>query len=133
MQNITLALPESLMRLVEQTAQTLHRPVEEILTDTLTAALPDVEDAPPEMRAELTQMAWFDDRSLWSIARRELASEKQEQFRYLTELQSQRALTSEEDALIEDLRREYGRVTLCKARAFALLSLRGGTPLLTRN
>ena len=129
-QSVTLALPESLMRRAQQTAQTLQRPLEDVLTDTLAAALPDVEDAPLDMQADLARMAWFDERSLWTITRSQLSRSQQEQLHYLTELQSQRTLRKEEQALLEYLRREYGRVTLRKARAFALLSLRGGRPLL---
>ena len=129
-QSVTLTLPESLMRRAQQTAQTLQRPLEDVLTDTLAAALPDVEDAPLDMQADLAQMAWLNEPSLWTIARSELSPSQQEQLRYLTELQSQRILRQEEQALLEHLRREYGRVTLRKARAYALLSLRGGHPLL---
>jgi len=129
-QNVTLALPESLMRRAQQTAQTLQRPLEDVLTDTLAAALPDIEDAPAEMQADLARMAWLDEQSLWSITRSEISHRQQEQLHDLTELQSQRTLRKEEQALLEHLRQEYGRVTLRKARAFALLSLRGGRPLL---
>ncbi len=129
-QSVTLALPESLMRRAQQTARTLQRPLEDVLTDTLAAALPDVEDAPLDMQADLARMAWLDERSLWTFTRSKISPSQQEQLHYLTELQSQRTLRKEEQALLEHLRREYGRVTLRKARAFALLSLRGGRPLL---
>lgn len=132
-QSVTLALPESLMRRAQQTAQTLQRPLEDVLTDTLAAALPNVEDAPADMQADLARMAWFDERSLWTITRSQLSRSQQEQLHYLAELQSQRTLRKEEQALLEHLRREYGRVTLRKARAFALLSLRGGRPLLANS
>lgn len=132
-QNVTLTLPESLMRRAQQAAQSLQRPLEELLTDTLAAALPSVEDAPADMQAELSRMAWLDDHSLWEIARSQIPRSQQEQLHYLTELQSQRPLEQKEGSLLDDLRREYGRVTLRKARAFALLSLRGGRPLLAAN
>lgn len=132
-QNITLTLPDSLMRRAQQAARTLQRPLEEMLTDTLVAALPDLEDAPLDMQAELAQMAWLNEPSLWAIAHSEITASQQETLQTLTDLQSQRVLTQDEQALLEELRREYGRVTLRKARAFALLSLRGGQPLLDEN
>jgi hypothetical protein len=49
----------------------------------------------------------------------------------LIQLQGERSLTPTEQSQLEDLRREYGRTTLLKARAYALLSLRGGKPLLS--
>jgi hypothetical protein len=41
--------------------------------------------------------------------------------------------TIQESRTLAALREEYGRVTLKKARAYTLLSLRGGQPLLAKN
>jgi len=130
-QSVTLRLPGTVMRRARQTANVLQRPLEELLTGLVTAALPDVEDAPPEVQAELARMTWFSDQELWSIARSTMPVEQQEQLRSLADLQTIRALTPAEQEALDNLRREYGRVTLRKARAYALLSLRGGAPLLT--
>lgn len=83
-----------------------------------------------DVRADLTRMTWLSDQELWAIARSMMTEEQQERLHYLTKLQAQRPLTQEEQEAIEFLRQEYGRVTLRKARAYALLSLRGGRPLL---
>lgn len=130
-QSVTLRLPETVMRRARQTANVLQRPLEELLTGLVTAALPDVEDAPLEVQAELARMTWFSGQELWSIARSTMPVEQQEQLRSLADLQTIRALTPAEQEALDNLRREYGRVTLRKARAYALLSLRGGAPLLT--
>ena len=130
-QSVTLRLPETVMRRARQTANILQRPLEELLTGLVTAALPDVEDAPLEVQAELARMTWFSDQELWSIARSTMPVEQQEQLRSLADLQTIRALTPAEQETLDNLRLEYGRVTLRKARAYALLSLRGGAPLLT--
>ena len=130
-QSVTLRLPETVMRRARQTANVLQRPLEELLTGLVTAALPDVEDAPLEVQAELALMTWFSGQELWSIARSTMTVEQQEQLRSLADLQTIRALTPAEQEALDNLRREYGRVTLRKARAYALLSLRGGAPLLT--
>lgn len=45
-------------------------------------------------------------------------------------MQSQRALTAVELAALQATRTEYGRTTVRKARAYAILSMRGGRPLL---
>jgi len=129
-QSVTLRLPETVMRRARQTANVLQRPLEELLTGLVTAALPDVEDAPLEVQAELARMTWFSGQELWSIARSTMPVEQQEQLRSLADLQTIRALTPAEQEALDNLRREYGRVTLRKARAYALLSLRGGAPLL---
>lgn len=130
-QSVTLRLPETVMRRAQQTANVLQRPLEELLTGLVAAALPDVEDAPLEVQADLARMTWFRDQELWSIARSTMPVEQQEQLRSLADLQTTRALTPAEQEALDNLRREYGRVTLRKARAYALLSLRGGAPLLT--
>ena len=118
------------MRRARQTANALQRPLEEVLATMLAASLPDVEDAPLDMQAELTRMTWLSDQELWAIARSTMPEEQQKQLLDLSELQTQRLLTQEEQETLDALRKEYGRVTLCKARAYALLSLRGGRPLL---
>jgi hypothetical protein len=78
------------------------------------------------MQAELARMTWLSDQAPWAIARSTMPDQQQEELWYLTEFQTQRQLTQEEQEMLEVLRREYGRVTLRKARAYALLSLRGG-------
>ena len=127
---VTLHLPDTVMRRAQQAAHALQRPLEEVLTTVLAASLPNIDDAPPEMQAELNRMTWLSDQELWSIARAGLPEEDQRRLRRLTELLSQRPLTEEEQTGLDALRQEYGRVTLRKARAYALLSLRGGRPLL---
>ena len=115
---------------MQQAASALQRPLEAVLTATLAAALPDLEDAPADVRVELARMTWLGDQELWAIARSSMPDKEQEQLHYLADLQSQRPLAEQELAALQALRQAYGRVTLRKARAYALLSLRGGRPLL---
>jgi hypothetical protein len=130
MQSITLYLPEAVMLRARQVANVLQRPVEEVLTATLATVLPEVDDAPPDMQTELVRMTWLKDQELWTIASSTMSEEQQERLSHLSDLQTQRPLTPEEQKALESLRREYGSVTLRKARAYALLSMRGGRPLL---
>ncbi len=130
-QSVTLHLPPGAMQRAEQSARALQRPVEEVLADLVAAALPDVEDVPADMRAELVRMTWLNDRDLWTIAHGQMPQEQQRQLSELTHIQTERPLTREEWETLEALRREYGRATLRKARAYALLSLRSGRSLLT--
>lgn len=129
-ETVTLSLPGTVMNRARQTAQTLQRPLEEVLSDMLASVLPDLEDVPAEMQADLADMTWLDDQALWSIAHGEMPEAQQEQLAHLSEAQGQRLLTQEEEARLAYLRGEYGRVMLRKARAYALLSLRSGRPLL---
>ncbi len=132
-QNVTLQLSDGLLQRAKLAATSLQRPLEDVLTATLAAALPDVQDAPADMRSELARMTWLSDQDLWAIAGSAMSGRDQEMFAYLSELQSQRDLSDNETAKLDALRQTYGQVTLRKARAYALLSLRGGKPLLVEN
>lgn len=131
--SVTLDLPDAVMHRAQQAAHTLNVPLEDVLVDVLTAGLPEVVDAPPDMQAELARMTWLDDRSLWAASNGEMAREAQERLRQLSELQGRRGLNEEEEQALESLRKEYGRATLRRARAYALLSMRSGRPLLAGN
>lgn len=133
MQNITLQLPETTMRRAQRVANALQHPIEQVMADMLAVALPDVDDAPVMLQAELARMTWLSNQDLWAIARSAMSHQQQMQMRILVEFQSHRPLTPEEQTALESLREEYGRVTLRKARAYALLSLCGGHPLLSKD
>lgn len=132
-QSVTLQLPEALMRRARQAADALRYPVEDVLTSALAAALPDVEDVPATMQSELARMTWLNDRELWWIARSTMSEANQQRLSELAEAQMQRPLTAQESQVLTVLREDYRRVTLKKARAYALLSMRGGQPLLAEN
>ncbi len=130
MDNITLTLSEPVLRRATETAALLDQSVEEVLAFAIDAALPDVGDAPRELQRELLQMTWLPNDELWSIAHSQMNGEEQQRLSSLVEQQQRQVLTVEEEHTIELLRQEYGRITLRKARAYALLSLRSGYPLL---
>jgi hypothetical protein len=132
MTTITLTLPERIMEQAQQAAAALQRPVEEVLRDLLAAVLPTMHDVPDAMQAELMRMTWLDSPELWRMAREQMSAAAQAQLQQLTHLQGQRPLTPDEQAQLDALRQEYGRMTLLKARAYALLSLRGGESLLSQ-
>lgn len=130
MTTITLDLPEQAMEQARQAAAILQRPVEAVLADMVQSVLPEIHDAPAEVRTELTEMTWLDNERLWNMARLTMSPRNEQRMRLLSELQGERELTTAEQQELEGLRREYGRITLLKARAYALLSLRAGKPLL---
>ena len=133
MTDITLTLPQTLLEQAHQAAQILQRPVEDVLTDMLKASLPDVNDVPPGMRAELTAMIWLSETELWSIAHSIMSEDDQTQLQHLSKKQAQDNLSDAEKSELEALRQAYGQITLRKAHAYALLSLRGGKPLLAES
>ena len=132
MTTITLTLPEQTMEQAQQAAAALQRPVEEVLSALLASVLPTMQDVPDDMQAALVRMTWLESQELWRIAREQMSAASQEQLQQLTHLQGQHPLTLDEQAQLDALRQDYGRRTLLKARAYVLLSLRGGEPLLSR-
>jgi hypothetical protein len=124
MTTVTLNLPEPILQRANKAAAVLHRSLEEVLAATLASALPDVEDAPDDMQAELLQMTWLDDRELLNIAHGQMPEHEQTQLANLGKRMDR--LTDQEWQALQALREGYGRITLRKARAYALLGLRGG-------
>lgn len=129
-QSITIQLPEAVIERARRAADLLHRPLEEVLTETLSASLPNLSDAPAELQAELTLMTWLGDQELWNIAQAKMSPEEQNQLEELSH--HQQNLSALEQEQLEKLRHVYGQITLKKARAYALLSLRAGKPLLSQ-
>ena len=127
MTTITLELPESLALRAGRAAQAMHRPVEEVITAMLDGVLPLLDDVPPDMQAELVEMTWLDDDALLSIADATMSNEDQQR---LADLSGRDALTAGEQEELDTLRDSYGKATLRKARALALLSVRSGKRLL---
>jgi hypothetical protein len=124
-QRITLDLPDTVLERAGRVAQILQLPLSDIVTRTLTSILPDTEGCPPDIQAELMQMTWLSDRVLWQIARSRMSEDEQKRLQFLS------VADPDEEQILKNLRKRYGQITLRKARAYALLSLRGGKPLLS--
>lgn len=127
MTTITLELPESLALRAGRAAQAVHRPLEEVITAMLDGVLPALEDIPADMQAELVEMTWFDDDALLSVAEAAMPEEDQQR---LVDLSAGHTRGAAEQEELDALRSSYGKVTLRKARALALLSVRSGKRLL---
>ena len=129
MATLTFEVSDSLLKRAHEAAQALNRPLEDVLVGALAVGLPDVDDVPASVRSELLRMTFFDEELLWQIAKDEMASAEQKELQALLDVQ-QRSLFPQEQARLQELRESYGKAMLRKARAYALLSLRSGQPLL---
>jgi len=127
MTTITLKLPEALVERADGAARAMNRPLEDILAAMLDGVLPALDDVPADMQAELVEMTWWDDATLMAAADEMLSEAKQ---RRMEELSAAQPLSDDEREKLEALRSEYGRITLRKARAMAVLSIRSGKRLL---
>jgi len=127
MTTITLKLPEALVERADGAARAMNRPLEDILAAMLDGVLPALDDVPADMQAELVEMTWWDDATLMAAADEMLSEAKQ---RRMEEMSAAQPLSDDEREKLEALRSEYGRITLRKARAVAVLSIRSGKRLL---
>jgi len=128
MTNITLELSESVVRQADQAARLMHRPLEQVLAALLEAALPALDDIPPKLQTQLIEMTWLSDGALMDIAGTDMSEPDRLRLAELGLRADE--LTSEEQRDLEVLREHYGELTLRKARAYALLSIRSGKRLL---
>ena len=124
-QSVTLYLPDSIYRRVQQTAQVLQRPLEELLLDAVTTALPLLDDLPPELADDIAALALLNDAALWRIAQSTMPPSNQKQLDLLLDEKSQGALTARGQQELDQLLSEYERVVLIRAQAALLLQQRG--------
>jgi hypothetical protein len=125
--NVTLEVPSSVYRLAQKTAEVTSRPVEQILTDVLTAASPVSDSFPASLQAEIDSLALLNDEKLWEIAKKNFPVSRRREYDKLLEKNSAGTLTSSERKRLRELRLQSERLMLHKAHAYALLKWRGHT------
>jgi hypothetical protein len=123
--SVAVQIPQPLYHRLEQVAARLQKPVENLLVETLQAALPIADEIPETIRAKVVLLDALDTVKLQEIAESEMTLDNQRALENLLELQNIRPLTEAEAVQLDALRTEYGRILLYKARAFALLAERG--------
>lgn len=126
MTTVTLNLPDSLLQRATKIAETMQRSMEEVLADTLLNSLPDVSDAPAYMQAELLDMSRLSDQKLMLISQSYLTTTEQNRLKKLSVIKD---LNNQQQQELSLLQQHYGEITLRKAHAYALLSLRAGKPI----
>lgn len=125
MNHMTISLPESLYRRLERAAASRQIPLQELVTETLQATLPEIEDIPSDIQNEVVSLEYLGENELQIVAVSQMTEEDQDALEQLLDLQSVRELHKDEKVELERLRREYGRILLRKARAYALLAEMG--------
>lgn len=125
LQTITIQLPEQLYSDVVERAQRMHRSVEEEVVAVVAEALPAINDLPTELAEELEQLALLSDAELWQAAQIKLGEDETAQMQTLILKQQRDQLTTREQSKAETLLQRYNRTMLVRAKAAALLKLRG--------
>ena len=118
---VTLALPEPVYRLAEQTAAAAKRPMEILLVEALVATLPPISGLPEKIANEVADFVGLKDDILLTIAAETLSSTQQQQLTQLLSKNSEGTLTKKEQSTLNQLMDEYWRVILRKAQARAIL------------
>ncbi len=124
-QQITISLPERVYRQVEKLSQARQRSVAEEVTAVVTAALPDQEQLPPDLEAELNQLDQLSDEELLGAARMTAPPEKTERMQFLVDKQQLEGLTAVEQEEAALLSRFFNRIMLVRAKTAVLLKVRG--------
>ncbi len=123
--SVTLKLSDTIYKRARRAATLLNRSIEEVLESTLNTALPELEDAPAELAAEMAKLPELSDSQLWQVARRQMEVARETLLYDLLDAQAERSLTSEEVRQLEKLRHQAGRLMVLKSQAYALLHQRG--------
>ena len=123
---VTVYLPASIYRQLQQTAQTTRRRLEEVLLQTITGNLPPtVDEAPSDVQAELRVLPGLDTTALWAIARGRVSSKQQTRHEYLLRQNQRGTIIPAEREELRQLGDMADKLTLKKAYAYALLRWRG--------
>lgn len=132
-QTITLTLPESTFRRLQQAAKLTFSSLEDILLSMINktlgkpAGLPaDLTDGlSDELADELAAMALLTDEALWAAAESSLSVAQERRMSQLTQASKERALTPTESAELSHLLELYDQAVLRRAYILALLNQRG--------
>jgi hypothetical protein len=122
---VDIPVPQEIYDRLEKAAVRLEKSVPALLSDALLAVLPENETIPSNIQSEVAQLESLNIQELWTVARSEMSEEQQTMMEHLLYLQSSQKLKAPDLRKLEELRVEYGRIMLCKARAFAILAERG--------
>ena len=124
-QQVTINLPERVYRQVEKLSQARQRSVAEEVTAVVTAALPEQEQLPADLEAELNQLDQLSDEELLRAAQMTAPAEKTDRMQLLVDKQQLEGLTAvekEETALLSHF---FNRIMLMRAKTAVLLKARG--------
>ncbi|NEP60585.1 MAG: hypothetical protein F6K31_26895 [Symploca sp. SIO2G7] len=125
-QRVTIELPEPVFQQLARISEATSQPIEVLAAQSITSNLPpSVENAPPEMQAELLQMQIFSINELLEIAQVQIPPEQQMQHTALLEKNAMNDITPQERQKLSELRTAADQLMVTKAYAWAVLRWRG--------
>lgn len=127
-QTITIGLPQDIYQRLQRVAQTIRRPVEEVMFQTIRGNLPpSVDDLPSELRGELASLQNRSDQALWAIVRESLPPAQWRRHKRLLRKNQAGTLTGAERKELARLRTATDHFVFRRSYALALLKWRGYT------
>lgn len=122
---ITLNLPENDYKRIRRAAETIRRPVDEVLVEALLAVAPALDTSSESLQSSLAQMAYLNDAALWQAARATMTVEQRTRLEDLHHKQQRKELTKVEEDEEKALLTLYRETILVRAQAAVLLKQRG--------
>ena len=122
---VTLHVPVTLYQRIQSAAQVVRRPLEAVLLDAVTMALPLLEDLPPALAEDALDLTLLNDAALWRAARRTWTAHQQEQLDTLLYDKETGELDANGQQLLNQFLAEYEHLLIMRAQAALLLQQRG--------
>jgi hypothetical protein len=122
---VSIQIPERIFHRLQRIAEATYLPIEDVLATTVSVALPQSPNLPPELADDLTAMTMFSDEALWAAAESSLSPSQRCRLNQLSHAGGQRPLSAAESAELAQLADLYDRAVLRRARALAILAHRG--------
>lgn len=125
-QQITIELPELVLRQLTTIAEATHQPIEMLVRQSVLNNLPpSLDNAPPELQQELLTMQTFSSEQIQSIAQSQVEPLQFDRHTTLLEKNTESSLTPEEYQELSNLRQSADQLMLRKAYAWSILRWRG--------
>jgi hypothetical protein len=126
MQRLTLELPESLFQQLSRIADLTAQPIEALALQSITGNLPpSAENAPLEVRADLSQMQSLSSEHLLETALCRVPADEIEHHQRLLEKNQTGEMSAEEQQELRNFGLAADRMMLKKAHAWSILRWRG--------
>ena len=123
--SVSIEIPNNLFEQLKRRAELMHRPVEDLVIQTLAAGSPAAGELPADLAAELEAMANFSDDALWSATKPSISRAERSRLEHLNQLAGERQLSSAEAEEQSQLLAAWLRSLARRAHAFSILQLRG--------
>ncbi len=123
---VSLPLPEHVYEQARRRAQAVGQAIEAVLVHELETRFSEpLPTLPPDEQAELDALVHLSDEALWTIAREQMTSARQERLTALMDGNNRGQLAAVERAELNSLVSLGQRLMLRKAQATAILTVRG--------